>query len=108
MKRISTIVMLLAAVFVSVNAQLLYKVSGGNLKKPSYIVGTFHLAQASFADSIAGMREAMAQTEQVYGELDMQQMMSAEGSQKLMQAMMLPDGKTLKDILTAEELGPIK
>ncbi len=103
MKRISTIVMLLAAVFVSVNAQLLYKVSGGSLKKPSYIVGTFHLAPASFADSIAGMREAMAQTEQVCGELDMQQMMSAEGSQKLMQAMMLPDGKTLKDILTAEE-----
>lgn len=105
MKRISTIVMLLAAVFVSVNAQLLYKVTGGSLKKPSYIVGTFHLAPASFADSIAGMREAMAQTEQVCGELDMQQAMSAGESQKMVQAMMLPDGKTLKELLSAEELG---
>lgn len=105
MRRISTIVMLLTAVFASVNAQLLYKVSSGSLQKPSYIVGTYHLASANFADSIAGMREAMAQTEQVYGELDMQQMMSAEGGQKLMQAMMLPDGKTLKDILSSEEQG---
>lgn len=48
MKRIAFIVMLLAAVFTSAGAQLLYKVSGGNLSKPSYIVGTYHLAPASF------------------------------------------------------------
>ena len=104
MKRIAFIVMLLAAVFTSAGAQLLYKVSGGNLSKPSYIVGTFHLAPASFVDSIAGLRNAMEQTEQVCGELEMSQMMSVEGMQKMTQAMMLPEGKTLKDILSAEEM----
>ncbi len=104
MKRIAFIVMLLAAVFTGAGAQLLYKVSGGNLSKPSYIVGTYHLAPASFVDSIAGLRNAMEQTEQVCGELEMSQMMSVEGMQKMMQAMMLPEGKTLKDILSAEEM----
>ncbi len=104
MKRIAFIVMLLAAVFTSAGAQLLYKVSGGNLSKPSYIVGTYHLAPASFVDSIAGLRNAMEQTEQVCGELEMSQMMSVEGMQKMTQAMMLPEGKTLKDILSAEEM----
>ena len=28
-------------------AQLLYKISGNGLTKPSYIVGTYHLAPAS-------------------------------------------------------------
>lgn len=104
MKRIAFIVMLLAAVFTGAGAQLLYKVSGGNLSKPPYIVGTYHLAPASFVDSIAGLRNAMEQTEQVCGELEMSQMMSVEGMQKMMQAMMLPEGKTLKDILSAEEM----
>lgn len=104
MKRIAFIVMLLAAVFTGAGAQLLYKVSGGNLSKPSYIVGTYHLAPASFVDSIASLRNAMEQTEQVCGELEMSQMMSVEGMQKMMQAMMLPEGKTLKDILSAEEM----
>ena len=104
MKRTATIILLLTAVFTGMNAQLLYKISGGNLTKPSYIVGTYHLAPVSFADSIAGLRDAMAQTEQVCGEIDMQQMMNPEGVQKLMQAMMLPEGNTLKDILSAEEL----
>lgn len=104
MKRIAFIVMLLAAVFTGAGAQLLYKVSGGNLSQPSYIVGTYHLAPASFVDSIAGLRNAMEQTEQVCGELEMSQMMSVEGMQKMMQAMMLPEGKTLKDILSAEEM----
>lgn len=34
----------------------------------------------------------------------MSQMMSVEGMQKMTQAMMLPEGKTLKDILSAEEM----
>ena len=59
------------------NAQLLYKISGKGLANPSYIVGTYHLAPASFADSIPGMRQAMADCQQTYGELVMNQMMSA-------------------------------
>lgn len=104
MKRTATVLMLLTAVFTGVNAQLLYRISGGSLAKPSYIVGTYHLAPVSFADSVAGLRDAMGLTEQVCGELDMQQVTTPEGMQKMMQAMMLPGGKTLKDILSPEEL----
>ena len=52
-----------------INAQLLYKISGKDIKKPSYIVGTFHVAPASFVDSIPGLRAAMDEAEQVCGEL---------------------------------------
>lgn len=86
----------------SANAQLLYKISGNGLKSPSYIVGTYHLAPASFADEIKGMKEAFAAVEQVYGEVDMQ---DAQASQvAMMQAMMLPEGKYVGDMFTAEEM----
>lgn len=103
-KRISTILLLFAAVFTGVRAQLLYKVSGGRLTKSSYIIGTYHLAPVTFVDSIPGLRDAMDSAEQVCGELDMQDMMSADNVQKMMQAMMLPEGTSLKDILSADEM----
>lgn len=85
-------------------AQLLYKISGNGLTKPSYIIGTYHLAPVSFADSIPGLKEAMVATEQVYGELDMTDLTSAENLQKMQTAMMLPEGTTLSKLLTAEEM----
>ena len=89
-------------IYGSANAQLLYKISGNGLKSPSYIVGTYHLAPASFADEIKGMKEAFAAVEQVYGEVDMQ---DAQASQMaMMQAMMLPEGKYVSDMFTAEEM----
>ncbi len=103
MKRFTTAILSMALAVTGVNAQLLYKISGGGLGQPSYIVGTYHLAPVSFVDSIPGLRDAMKQTGQVCGELDMQQAMSAGGMQKTMQAMMLPEGKTLKDVLSADE-----
>ncbi len=96
--------MLLVAVFMSANAQLLYKISGKGLAKPSYIVGTYHLAPVAFVDSIPGLRDAMAQTEQVCGELDMKQMTDQAEMQKMMQAMMLPEGTTLKTLLSEDEM----
>ena len=90
------------AFYGSANAQLLYKISGNGLKSPSYIVGTYHLAPASFADEIAGMSDAFAAVEQVYGEVDM---LSAQSSQMAMaQAMMLPDGKYVSDMFSEEEM----
>lgn len=89
-------------IYGSANAQLLYKISGNGLKSPSYIVGTYHLAPASFADEIKGMKEAFAAVEQVYGEVDMQ---DAQASQMaMMQAMMLPEDKYVGDMFTAEEM----
>ena len=85
-------------------AQLLYKISGNGLTKPSYIIGTYHLAPVSFADSIPGLKEALAATEQVYGELDMTDLTSPENLQKMQAAMMLPEGTTLTTLLSEDEL----
>ena len=49
----------------SANAQLLWKVSGKGLEKPSYIFGTYHLSPLSIKDSIAAMPQAMSETAQI-------------------------------------------
>lgn len=98
-----TLMFVLVAVFCA-DAQLLYKITGKNLEKPSYIIGTYHLAPASFVDSIPGAKAAFESVEQVCGEVDMAEMESMESTQKLMAAMMLPDGKSLSDVLTADEM----
>ena len=86
------------------NAQLLYKVSHKNLAKPSYIVGTYHLAPASFIDSIPGAKAALDAVDVVCGEVVMSEMESRESQKKVMEAMTLPDGKSLTDVLTADEM----
>lgn len=107
MKRIFLTSVLAIVAIVGVNAQLLYKISGNGIGKPSYIVGTYHLAPASYVDSIPGANEALASVEQVCGEVDMAEMESMAGMQKVMAAMMLPDGKSLSDILSEEEIGKL-
>ena len=85
-------------------AQLLYRISGNGLESPSYIVGTYHLAPASFADSIPGMSEAIENTQQVCGELDMMDAFKPENTARLLQSQMLPEGVTLSSLLTADQL----
>ena len=104
MKRLFIIFALTIATM-SASAQLLYKISGKGLSSPSYIVGTYHLAPASFADSIPGMRKAMADCQQTYGELVMEEMLGADSVAVMQQAMMLPEGMTLEKLLTADEMG---
>ena len=87
-----------------VNAQLLYKISGNGLEKPSYIVGTYHLAPGNFADSIPGLKDAFASCKQIYGELDMQDALSNENRDKLEKAQLLPEGTTLSSLLTKEQM----
>lgn len=94
----------LTALAFSAQGQLLYRIGGNGLKAPSYIVGTYHLAPASFADSIPGLRAAFDAVEQVYGEVDMQSAMSAEGMEKAQKAQMLPEGVTLSSLLTADQM----
>lgn len=83
MKRISTMVMLLCIAVLSANAQLLWKVSGKNLPKASYVLGTHHLAPLSILDSIAGFKQAMTEVEQVYGEIVMVEMQTPAAMQQM-------------------------
>lgn len=104
MKKLMLTLALVLTAALNVNAQLLYKISGNGLEKPSYIIGTYHLAPVSFTDSIPGLKEALNAAEQEYGELDMGDMMSAENTQKMQAAMMLPEGQTLDKLLTEEQM----
>ena len=97
----------LSLAFVSIavsNAQLLYRISHKSLEKPSYIVGTYHLAPATFIDSIPGAKAVLDAVDVVCGEVVMSEMESRENQKKVKEAMMLPDGKSLTDVFTADEM----
>lgn len=102
MKRLFSTLVAVLAFYGGANAQLLYRISGNGLEKPSYIVGTYHIAPASFVDDIEGARQAMVAVEQVYGEVDMND--AAATQITMLKAMMLPEGKTITNLFTAEEM----
>lgn len=104
-KTLTFIIALLAAS--SMNAQILYKITGKDAKGASYIIGTYHLADASFTEKIPGLQTALAETEQVYGEVNMENIMQPASSQKMTAAMMLPEGQTLKTVLTPEQFDKV-
>ena len=97
-------VALIAGFASNTQAQILYRISGKGLESPSYIVGTYHLAPASFADSIPGINKAIEGTHQVCGELDMMDAFKPENTARLVQAQMLPEGVTLSSLFTTEQL----
>lgn len=102
------VLLLLGAVLLcatTVSAQLLYRISGHGLGKPSYVVGTFHLASASFVDKIPGIKQAFDETSQVYGELKWDDLANPDTLQLMQRRMMLPPGQTLKTVLTADQFG---
>lgn len=83
-------------------AQLLYKISGGGLKEPSYIVGTNHYAAISFVDSIPGLRRVMNDTQQVYGET--KKSAPEHTYEEDIKYLLLPDGTTIDSLLSADEM----
>ena len=85
------------------HAQLLWKVSGNELEKPSYIFGTHHLAPFSIMDSIPGIMAAFGETTQVVGELLMADMQTPEAVQAMQKLMMIPNDTTLQTLLTPDE-----
>ena len=105
--RIFILAMALLALSTSASAQLLYRISGNGLARPSYVMGTYHLAAKSFVDSIPGFYEALDNSAQVCGELVMAEMNNAEMAVKMQSAMLLPEGKTLKTLLKPDQLADL-
>ena len=68
----------LTLIALSSSAQLLWKVSGNGLDKPSYVLGTYHLASESMIDKIPGMKQALEGCDIVVGEIDYETVMSQE------------------------------
>lgn len=103
MKKTLGITLALALFCLNANAQLLYRISGNGLEKASYIIGTHHLANVGFVERINGVKEALTETDQVYGELIWDTMQNPDSLKLVQDAMMLPAGKTIKDYLTPEQ-----
>lgn len=106
MRRI-LLVISMVALSLSTNAQLLYRISGKGLARPSYLLGTYHFCASSFVDSIPGFHEAMDNSEQACGELVMADIGNLENVMKMQKAMMLPEGKSIQSMLKPEDLSAL-
>jgi len=91
---------LLATAATAQDNSLLYEVTGNGLTQPSYLYGTFHLVCPNDLVITDATKKAVADTRQLYLELDFDDpaMMKA-----MMKAMMMTDGKTVKDYLSAND-----
>lgn len=99
-KLLFTIISVLLLGYSSAEAQLLWKISGSGLEKPSYIFGTHHMAPVSVLDSVPGFKEALASVDKVYGEMVMSDAMSPESQQMMMMAAIAPQDSTLTAVLS--------
>ncbi len=98
-KRIAIIAFVALCITVGAHAQLLWKISGNGLVKPSYLFGTHHLIEK---DQINGFDKILALSEQadaVVGEMDMS---DPNLKAKMMQGGMMKD-TTMKELLSPED-----
>ncbi len=105
MKRILSIIAFVLLVVPSVNAQLLWKISGRGIEKPSYILGTHHAIPFTYCDSIPGLMKAFEEVDYVIGEFDMVKMgeMTPAQMQNMQKMMMMPADTTLLSLFSKEE-----
>jgi len=85
-------------------ASLLYKVTGNDLTKPSYIFGTFHAICPTAMVPFENLESYLAETDQLMMEIDMD---DAAEMRSMMKGVIIPDGKTLKDFLTVEQFAKV-
>ena len=107
MKRLS-LILALVLVALATQAQLLWKVSGNNLGRPSYILGTYHFAPGSMLDKIPGMEQAIQDCDVVVGELEKDSMIGGEVQMLAAQAMMAPADSTLDKLYSREDYALIE
>ena len=86
----------------STNAQLLWKVSGNGINKPSYLFGTCHVATVKMTDSIPGFNDALTNCDAVYGEIEKGDIAGAQ--QAMMAAIMAPADSTLSKVIDQASL----
>lgn len=103
MKRmIISIILCVAAV--TINAQFLFRINGGGLEKPSYVLGAIHTLPGSILDSIPEFLTAESACQQLYSEYDVSDQQKMNDMKTAgQQATALPDGKTIFDVLNKEQ-----
>jgi hypothetical protein len=100
MKKILIQLFLFTHTVFSGQAQLLYKIEGNNLQKPSYIYGTIHIMPKKdfvISDSI---KSAFKSCMELAMEVDLN--MNLKTQLEIVKLIMLPEGKTIADITSKE------
>ena len=102
MKRILAIIALFLLAVPAANAQLLWKISGRGIGKPSYILGTHHAVPYTFCDTIPGLMKAFGEVGHVVGEFDMLKMdaMTPQQMQNMQKMMMMPADTTMASLFS--------
>lgn len=107
MKKFISSLLAVAIASIGCQAQLLWKVTGNGLEKPSYIFGTHHVAPISVLDSVPGFNEALATADKVYGEMVMSEANSMQSQQVMMAYVMAPQDSTLTSILSPAQIDSV-
>ena len=102
MRRISILFVLITLTLAS-NAQLLWKVTGRDTCKPSYLFGTIHLETSKYIDSVPGLRAAIANVDAIYGEIQMDSLTDNDVMMRAVNNLIAPPDSTIDKLLTKEE-----
>jgi uncharacterized protein YbaP (TraB family) len=94
-----------AFVIVSLNAQLLWKISGNGLSQNSYLYGTIHVMPKDKFSVSPKIREAINYSAMMAMEVDLN--MDLKTKIKVAQEMILPGGKRIKDYLSVDDFKKI-
>lgn len=100
MKRVLFLLFLVLAF--TCHAQLLWKVSGGSLKKPSYLFGTYHLMPSSFVDSVPGLNDAIHHVDAAWVEIENEKMTAPSTIKEMGLWMIAPPDSAIDMILSKE------
>ena len=87
------------------NNTLLWKISGNGLASPSYLYGTIHMICGSDAGLSDSLLKAIAKCDEVYLEIDMDNIFEMLGAMKSLQ---MKGDTTLEDLYTEEEYEKVK
>lgn len=103
MKKILLLFLFLGSIL---KAQLLYQISGNGLSKPSYLYGTIHMLPKEQFRLSNSLKRAFESCDVLAMELDLN--MSATEKISLAQQVLLPESKTLKDFMEAQDYLKLK
>jgi uncharacterized protein YbaP (TraB family) len=84
---------------------LLWKISGNNLEKPSYLFGTIHLLCADDAELSENMKKVIREADDVYFEVDMDNLLDMFGA---VSKMKMKGDTSLRDLLSEADYEKVK
>ncbi len=87
---------------------LLWKISGNDLKDPSYLFGTIHLIDKENFFFPSGTLSAFEKAKKVVFEIDMNDMNDMSMLFSMMSGIMMSGGKTLADLLSEDDYNLVK